>query len=391
MVTGATGPDGPSLSPTGLTGITGPTGPLVQGPTGAASTVTGPTGSTGPTGVSGFTTAVAVRQSNVPSLSGLTENADTVDLNTPNMIVLLVGQTNPIENGLHVVQAGAWTRPSGMTIGSRANGFQVWVTNGARGVDTLWVCDAAPGSDVVDTDPLTFHSEFPEYNSKFFEWGKDDWFNASLGTGWTYNATGGASVRLITQSSNVSLCGLVQLITGSTAGSEITGTKYVISGGAPVGGAFRLSANDDLWLGVTCDTPSVSIPARQFLSRWGLGDVRSGDPANGIYFFCDHVVDPHIGITVVAGGVPTTMMTTVTLPASTIVFAEVRMSSADPGKLYVYVSGVFQFTINTNVPLGVPIGPFTQCRFVGGSGVGTMEVDFHKGKIKFATERVQTA
>lgn len=390
--TGATGPVGPTPGPTGQTGSTGPTGSIVTGPTGRTSTVTGSTGSSGPTGVSGFAKADAVRQSNVPSLSGLSENADTVALDTPNKVVLLVGQDNPVENGLHVIQAGPWTRPNGFSSGLHVNGFQVWVTDGGRGVDTLWVCDSNPGSDVVDTDELSFQSYEADLNVRFLEWGKDDWFSfAPSAKGWVFNAVGTSTARLIAQSAlNSTLAGILQLVSGSTAGSEVTGTKYSISGGGPVGGAFSLNANDDFWLGVRCDTPLVSTPSAQFLSRWGLGNVRSGDPTNGIYFFVDQVVDTHLGFTCVAGGVSTTVMTNF-VPGNTIFFCEVRMSSADPGNLYVYVSGIFRFTVNTNVPVGVPIGPFVQCRFIGGTSQGTTEIDFHKGKIKFASERVKVA
>jgi hypothetical protein len=306
--------------------------------------------------------------------------------------VLLVGQDNPIENGLQVIQAGAWTRPTSFQSGYFANGFQAWVTGGARGVDTLWVCDSPVDSDVVDTDALTFHCDSAERNIRFLEWGTEDWFSASSSSkGWIFNNVVGGSERLITQSSPLTQsAGVLELIGGGSAGSEVTATRYVISGGVPVGGAFSLSADDDFWMGIRFDTPTQSIPSAQFLGRLGLGNVRAGNPTNGCYFFIDAVVDTHIGFTSVLSGTPTTFMTSVTMGSAKFSFGEVRMSQNDPGAFYVYVDGIFQQVVRTNVPIGVPIGPFMQTRNVSGSN-GNNEVDFHRGRIKFASQRAKVA
>jgi hypothetical protein len=306
--------------------------------------------------------------------------------------VLLVGQDNPIENGLHAIQAGAWTRPSSFQSGYHASGFQVWITGGARGVDTLWICDSPVGADTIDTDALTFHCDNAERNIRFLEWGTEDWFSASTSSkGWIFNHIGTSSERLITQTSPATqLAGVIELIDGGTVGSEVTATKYNLSGGVPTGGAFSLNGNEEFWMGIRFDTPTQSIPAAQFLSRWGLGDVRSGNPTNGMYFFIDYVVDTRIGFTSVAGGIPTTFMTTISMGSAVMTFGEVRMSSNDPGALYVYVNGIFQQVVNVNVPLGVPIGPFMQTRCVSGAN-GNSEIDFHRGRIKFASQRARVA
>src|SRR5262249_45582009 len=263
MGTGATGPAGPTPGPQGKTGPTGPTGSTQNGTVGPMSDVAGATGTTGPTGPFGFTTAIAVRQSNVSSLSGLTENADTVALDTPGMIVLLVGQDDPTENGLLVVGAGTWTRASTLKAGYPANGFQVWVTGGARGVDTVWVCDSPDGSDIVGSNALTFHCESAEKNIQFLEWGTEDWFSAlTTSKGWVFNHTGAASERMNPPSLNTTLSGLLQLIDGGNG--ECTATKYTLTGGVPVGGAFSLDANDDFWLGIRWDLINTGAIGTQF-------------------------------------------------------------------------------------------------------------------------------
>lgn len=390
--TGSTGPTGPSPGPPGFTGTTGPTGGAPTGPTGNQSTVTGTTGTTGMTGPTGFLVADAVAQSNVAPLSGLTTNIDTVPFTTPGMRPFLVGQDDGTENGPWVVAAGAWSRPPEFQNGIAANGYQVWVTGGARGVDTEWVCDSEPGADVVGTGELTFHSEEPEENIRYLKWGEEDWFSALTSfKGWTFNHLVGGSERLITQSSPTSFsAGVLELIGGGSPGSEVTATKYILSGGVPAGGAFSLNGDEEFWMGVRFDTPTASIPGAQFLGRWGLGNVRSGNPTNGMYFFMDHVVDAHAGFTSVAAGVPTTFMTSVAMGSAKFTFGEVRMSSRDPGALYVYVDGIFQQIVRLNVPLGVPIGPFMQTRNVSGSN-GNTEVDFHRGRIKFAAQRAKVA
>jgi hypothetical protein len=325
------------------------------------------------------------------TLSGVAQNADTVPLDTPGKRVLLAGNTNAIENGPWVVQNGAWTRPNGFRSGLRASGYQVWVTGGARGVDTEWVCDSPVGADVIDVNSLEFHSRGPEQNIRFLEWGRDDWFLGSpTAPGWIFNFNGGASARMITQTGASEQIGLVQVIGGGTAGSEATGTKYVITGGQPSGGAFSLSADDELWCGILFDISTPSNLTNQFLSRWGFGNVRAGDPTNGMYFFNDHAVSNLIGFTSVAGGIATTLATTVVFTPGLGPFGEIRMSAADPGVLYVYVNGVFQFKVSTNVPLGVPIGPFVQVRRIAGA-TGTTQVDLHKGTIRFAAQRAEVA
>jgi len=59
------------------------------------------------------------------------------------IVFFLVGQTNPIENGLWLVQAGVWTRPTDFATGSTAG--QAYVFNKRQGrckmEDLVWLCN----------------------------------------------------------------------------------------------------------------------------------------------------------------------------------------------------------------------------------------------------------
>ena len=70
--------------------------------------------------------------------------------------VLLTNQTVPAENGIWVVQSGAWTRPSDYSVGSSAEGSSVFVTAGTNYEGTGWVALADAPSDVVGTNNPQF-------------------------------------------------------------------------------------------------------------------------------------------------------------------------------------------------------------------------------------------
>ena len=97
------------------------------------------------------TPARAVSTTNV-TLSGL-QTIDGISLNDGDR-VLLVGQTNSIENGLWESHAGAWTRPSDFSSGSNAGAAYVLITSGAINAGSSWLCNTP--SAVIDTDPIVF-------------------------------------------------------------------------------------------------------------------------------------------------------------------------------------------------------------------------------------------
>lgn len=95
--------------------------------------------------------AVVVSTTNVP-LTG-NQTIDGVTL-VPNDRVLLVGQTNPVENGLWLDQAGAWTRPTDFASGTQAGEAYVLITFGNTNAGSSWVCNTP--SAIIDTDPISF-------------------------------------------------------------------------------------------------------------------------------------------------------------------------------------------------------------------------------------------
>jgi hypothetical protein len=70
--------------------------------------------------------------------------------------VLLVGQTNPIQNGVWFVSATAWARPGVFDSGLHAAGVLVVAQQGIAEADTIWLCSTDAPTDVIDTNPLAF-------------------------------------------------------------------------------------------------------------------------------------------------------------------------------------------------------------------------------------------
>jgi len=70
--------------------------------------------------------------------------------------VLVKEQTNEVENGIYIVDSGAWTRSSDMSIGINASGLASFVEEGTIWNGIALICNSPPGSDVVDTDTLSF-------------------------------------------------------------------------------------------------------------------------------------------------------------------------------------------------------------------------------------------
>lgn len=92
------------------------------------------------------------------TLSGAFENGDTADgvvLATGDRI-LLAGQATASQNGIRVVAAsGAPARAPDLAAGSSAAGAMVRVLEGTS-AGQVWTCTSDLGSDVVDTDDLTW-------------------------------------------------------------------------------------------------------------------------------------------------------------------------------------------------------------------------------------------
>lgn len=70
--------------------------------------------------------------------------------------VLVDSQSTPAEDGIYVTAAGAWARSADLPIGAEARGVRVWIEEGSTDAARLYACSNVQGSDVVNTDGLTF-------------------------------------------------------------------------------------------------------------------------------------------------------------------------------------------------------------------------------------------
>lgn len=86
------------------------------------------------------------------------QTVDGVDLDADDR-VLVAFQTDETENGIYAVDTGsgsAWTRVADLAAAASAGGIMVAVNQGTIYGDTVWLCTADGGSDVVGTDGLPF-------------------------------------------------------------------------------------------------------------------------------------------------------------------------------------------------------------------------------------------
>ena len=95
--------------------------------------------------------AKVVATANV-TISGLT-TIDGVALVAGDR-VLLVNQTNPVENGLWEAQVGAWTRPADFASTTAADQAYVLISSGSVNAGSSWLCTTPLA--IIDTDPITF-------------------------------------------------------------------------------------------------------------------------------------------------------------------------------------------------------------------------------------------
>lgn len=70
--------------------------------------------------------------------------------------VLLIGQTDPKQNGLWVVQTGNWTRPLDFAAGAGAKSGYAFIQEGLKFKDCGYVCVSDKGTDTIDVHGLTW-------------------------------------------------------------------------------------------------------------------------------------------------------------------------------------------------------------------------------------------
>jgi hypothetical protein len=96
----------------------------------------------------------AVAVANVASLSGTTTIDDVALIDGDR--VLLTNQTTASQNGIWVVHAGAWTRPTDFATGAHAARAFTFVVSGTTYSGSGWTCTTAAPNDVIDTNNLAW-------------------------------------------------------------------------------------------------------------------------------------------------------------------------------------------------------------------------------------------
>jgi len=100
--------------------------------------------------------------------------------------VLLLNQTNPVENGLWEVSVFGWSRPSDFSDGTSVSHSHVFVLGGTDLASSSWVCTAEAGIDTVSVDALTWsrfsnvttfvvHSDYSIYPGDEINYGFSDY------------------------------------------------------------------------------------------------------------------------------------------------------------------------------------------------------------------------
>lgn len=108
------------------------------------------------TGASWTQAVDAVATSNQATMTGTAQTVDGVALNTVGMRVLLTAQSTASQNGIWVIAAGAWTRPSDLNTGADGSNKATFVERGTTYADTGWMITSDTGAAVVGTNNLTY-------------------------------------------------------------------------------------------------------------------------------------------------------------------------------------------------------------------------------------------
>jgi hypothetical protein len=108
------------------------------------------------TGASWTSSVDVVAVANQATVTGTAQTIDGVALNTIGMRVLLTAQASPINNGIWVVAAGAWTRGTDLAAGVDAANKATFIEAGTTYADSGWMCTSNTGSAVVGTNNLSY-------------------------------------------------------------------------------------------------------------------------------------------------------------------------------------------------------------------------------------------
>ncbi len=139
------------------------------------------------TGLSAHTPALVVSTTDIGSPPATLQTIDGVTL-VANDRVLLVGQSNPIENGLWLAQSADWTRPADFASGTEAGQAYVLILEGTAYEGSSWLCSTPDA--IIDTDPIEF-SLFSLPNTTLGA-------NVGSGTGLVYQSKTGVTLNFRT-------------------------------------------------------------------------------------------------------------------------------------------------------------------------------------------------
>lgn len=165
------------------------------------------------------------------SLTGTT-TIDSIAISAGQRVAL-VGQTNKAQNGIWLVQAGAWTRPTDFVTGKVSSGAYFFVEEGTASAHTGWIL-TTDGEITVDTTEI----DFTQFNAAADVQAGD----GMTKTGNTLNVVTASSTRIVVNPDNIDLA-----TTGVSAG---TYTKVTVDvyGRVTVGAT---ASSDDISEGTT--------------------------------------------------------------------------------------------------------------------------------------------
>lgn len=223
---------------------------------------------------------VAKNPANAVSTSNLTisgvQTIDGVNLSASDR-VLTTGQTNAIENGLWVVNVGAWTRPTDFASGSTAGQAYILILSGTVYQGSSWLCSTPTA--VIDTNSIQFSLfSLPDTTSAV---------NTGVGTGMIFkNKTGTTlNLRTLLQDTHVTLVSGTDEITVGTDATSTNSPSTIVSRDASgnfsagnitatVTGASSLNVlkSGDTMTGVLqLPTGTTSSPSLTFTGSSGTG------------------------------------------------------------------------------------------------------------------------
>ena len=210
---------------------------------------------------------------NVASLSGTT-TLDSVALAVDDRVVL-TAQTTASENGIWVVKAGAWVRPTDFNTGDSAASALISVQEGTVYADQVWQVSTDTGSDIIGTDTIALQQISGGG-------GGSGTLQEAYEAGNTINATAGeGDIGFTLTSADFTVDGLNDFLIGaSTALANFTVDAGVISLDSTDDSNFTMTANDagakTLTIAATnagAGNGNVAISADGTVDMDGAGDV----------------------------------------------------------------------------------------------------------------------